>query len=66
MIKKEYIAVARIVRECTSPSLVRERLEEALGAFFAEDNPRFDRARWAQAVNEGLVSARRGARARPL
>jgi hypothetical protein len=67
MTKKDYILAARIIRDATHASpTARNDLQQAFADFFAADNPRFDRARWRAAVNDGVRVERPGTREKPL
>ena len=51
MTKKHYEAIAKLLCECTEPIA----LMEGLIKIFEDDNPRFDRNRFINAVlNEGM------------
>ena len=47
MTKKDYDAIAKILREETTTWDIKD----ALADLFAADNPRFDRSRWWEAVS---------------
>ena len=67
MTKKDYILAAQIIRRrTTNDQAARVNLLSDFEAFFAADNPRFDRARWRTAVLEGEIVERPGATPRAL
>ncbi len=59
MSRKDYVAVARIIREAAYLSEeARGRLVAELVTFFADDNPRFSPSRFREACQPADVDAR--------
>jgi len=44
--KKDYVAVANAIHTATADAISKENIAFALIAYFEQDNPRFDRARF--------------------
>lgn len=51
MSRKDYIAAAAILREVDVSEGQREELARRFATFFADDNPRFSRTRFLEAVH---------------
>lgn len=64
--KQHMIEVARVIRDSGAKGAVKERLTQAFGDMFANDNPRFSWQRWRDACERGLVRERPTATPRPL
>lgn len=66
MTKRDYILAAELIHRATKNEAKRQELFEFCVELFAADNPRFDAARFRDAVFEGLVKARPTAKPRKM
>jgi len=61
MSRRDYIAVAAVLRGAVLTPTQRADLVDRFAAVFASDNPRFDSDRFAQAVQGEFATLREGA-----
>lgn len=59
MTRKDYIAAAEMLRTQKIAAIPRREIAEFLAAMFANDNPRFDKARFMDACMPASVHTRK-------
>jgi hypothetical protein len=64
--KQHYIEVAKVIRASGASKKAQRKMAQDFGDMFARDNPRFDRQRWNEAIEAGLVRVRANTQPRAL